>query len=399
MSGGGRAATRAAFVAAALWPIGAFAQTEELPDTFSVRPTIRTTYDTNIFKLSEEREPGDRNEWRFTPSVDFTVRQLLGGRHRLTFIGTAGYDFHPVFTFLNREKIETQGSVDVVLGKFCRVKPGIDLNFAQAQLSDQGVVVGNTERLVDYSLSFGCKRPAGLYPSISGRITRVSNSADSRREFNVDNDQVQVGVGYAVPSIGDLLVGVIYEHFDRPVLRAEGGVDARADSYRYGAQFTRAVAPRVSFRFSASYLTVDAKRPEVPFFSGLGFGAGVQVRPTPRLIIDLDLGRTPRNPSNTGSTFVLQSDARLGASIIASARSTITLGGRLMYRDFRGELLLDTDRIRDNDTTWSTFANYDYDLTQKIRLGIGARYERRTAPDSYFAYSSAAVTALIAAKL
>ena len=180
-----------------------------MPDTFSVRPTIRATYDTNILKLSEERAPGDRDEWRFTPSVDFTIRQLLGGRHLLTFIGSAGYDLHPRFTFLDRERIETQASVDVVLGEFCRLKPGIDLNFAQAQLSDQGVVVGNTARQVDYALSFACKRPVGLYPSISGRITRVTNSADSRRVFNLENDQVQAGVGYAVPSIGDLLVAVI----------------------------------------------------------------------------------------------------------------------------------------------------------------------------------------------
>jgi hypothetical protein len=208
-----------------------------------------------------------------------------------------------------------------------------------------------------------------------------------------------VGIGYIVPSIGDLQVAASYERFDRPVLRAEQGIDARADSYRYGFLFTRAVAPRVSFRAAANYFTVDPKRPSVPSFSGLGFGAGVEVRPSPRLVLDLDLGRSARNVSNTGSTYILQTEAHLGASITASARSTVTLGGRWVNRDFRGELLIDTVKIRDKDATWSTFANYDYDLTQKIRLGIGARYERRTAPDSFFEYSSTAVTALIAAEL
>lgn len=399
MSRGARIAALATSIASVLWPAGALAQTETPPDTFSIRPTVRATYNSNILKLSEERAPGPRDDWQFTPSVDFTIRKLIGGRHLLTLIGSAGYDLHPRFTFLDRERIETQGSLDVVLGEYCRVKPGIDLNFAQAQLSDQGVIVGNSARQVDYTLSFACRRPVGFYPAISGRITRVTNSANSRRVFNLENDLVRAGVGYIVPSIGDLMVAVTYERFDRPVLRSDRGIDARADSYRYGFLFTRAVAPRVTFRAGANYFTVDPKRPTAPSFSGAGFDAGIQVRPTPRLIFDLDVGRSARNQSNTGSTYIVQTDAQLAATITASARSTLYLGGRVVNRSFRGELLIDTARIRDNDRTWAGFANYDYDLTQKIRLGLGARYERRTAPDSFFEYSSAAVTALIAAKL
>ena len=158
-----RAAALAASIATILWPVGALAQTETPPDTLSIRPTVRATYNSNILKLSEERAPGPRDDWQFTPSVDFTIRKLIGGRHLATFIGSAGYDLHPRFTFLDRERIETQASVDVALGEYCRVKPGIDLNFAQAQLSDQGVIDGNTARQVDYALSFACRRPVGLY--------------------------------------------------------------------------------------------------------------------------------------------------------------------------------------------------------------------------------------------
>jgi hypothetical protein len=341
-----------------------------------------------MLRLSEERAPGDRDDVRVTPQIDLDIRRLIGGRHQVSIGGTLGYDFHGRYSFLDRERINLDAGIDMAVGAFCHVKPGVRLNWAQAQLSDQGVILGNTERRTDYEVSLACRRPVGLYPRFAGRVTRVTNSAGSRRIFNLNNDFAEAAVGYALPSVGDILLVANYERFDRPVLRDTVMMDTRTNSYRAGVEFRRAVAPRVSFRAAAYYLRVDPDDATWPEFGGLGFRGGIEFRPTPAMEADLQLSRDVVNQSNTGTAFTIQSEAQANAAYRPSPRSQIRLGGRFQLRKLRGQIITDTPFPRDEDTTYSVYGGYTFDVTQKLRVGFAARHERRDAPLSYYRFSS-----------
>lgn len=364
-----------------------------------IRPTVRATYDDNIMKLSKIRAPNDRDDLRFTPTVDFTVRRLIAGQHQLTLTGMAGYDLHRTNKFLNRERIEATAQVNVVVAGACTVRPGASVNWAQANLSDQGFVVGNTLRQTDLDVTIACRRAAGLYPTVSGRISRATNTAQSRELFNLHNEFASAGVGYRVPSIGDLVAMVEYERFDRPKFRSRLGIDDRSSTWRYGLLFTRNVAPRVSFRAAVNYFRVDPRAAGLDDFSGVGFEGGVNFRPSPALSINLRGARAATSQGNTGSTYVIQTRWQLTASYQLGAETEFQLGAQLNRRNFMDELLVDTPFPRDFDRTWTFNAGVTRALSEKIRAGLSARYERRNANIAYYEYDSASVTAQIGVRL
>lgn len=370
----------------ALASASASAQTP--PDTLEVRADVVSTFDTNMLRLSEERAPGDRDDVRVTPRIDIDVRQLIGGRHQLTVGGNAGYDFNARNTFLDRERIDLNGDVNVAVGAFCTIRPGVRLNWAQSQLADQGEIVGNTERRTDYDIALACRRPVGLYPRLRGRVTRVTNSADARSVYNLDEHFVEAGLGYSLPSLGDVLLIASYERFDRPELREEVDRNDRTETYRAGLEFRRAVAPRVSFRASAYYIHVDAEDDGWSSFSGIGFRTGVEYRPAPSLETDIQFSRDISNQSNIATAYTIQTEARLNASYRPSPRSQVRLGGGYVHRVFRGQLIVDTPYPRDRDTTWGVFAGYSVDVTRRLRAALSVRHEERDAPLSYYRFVS-----------
>lgn len=374
-------------------------EVDQPPDLLVIRPTIRATYDDNMLKLSKIRAPSDRDDLRFTPTIDFTVRRLIAGQHQLTLTGMAGYDLHRTNKFLNRERIEATAQVNVVVAGACTVRPEASVNWAQANLSDQGFVVGNTLRQTDLEVTVACRRAAGLYPIVSGRISRAINTAQSRELFNLHNEFASAGVGYRVPSIGDLVATVEYERFDRPEFRSRLGIDDRSTTWRYGLLFTRNVAPRVSFRAAANYFTVDPRAAGLDDFSGVGFEAGVNFRPSPALSINFRGARAATSQGNTGSTYVIQTRWQLTASYRLGAETEFQLGAQLNRRRFMDELLVDTPFPRDFDRTWTFNAGVTRALSEKIRAGVSARYERRNANIAYYEYHSASVTAQIGVRL
>lgn len=377
----------------------ALAQVDMPPDILIVQPTLRASYDDNRLKLSKERAPGDRDDFVFTPSIDFTIRKLIGGRHQATLTGFAGYDIHRDFKFLDRERIEATGEVNFQVAGSCQVRPGAAVNWAQANLSDQGFIVGNTLRQTDLEITIACRRAAGLYPTATGRISRATNSAQSRDIFNLHNDFASAGIGYRVPSIGDLVASVEYERFERPKLRSRLGIDDRTETMRYGLLFTRDVAPRVSFRASANYFRVNPRSPNWSNFSGFGFRAGVSVRPSPALSFNFDGSRSATSQGNIGTTYIIETDWRLSAKYKASARTDFQLGGRLRHRNFQGELMIDTPIARDFDRTAQVNIGVTRAINRRIQAGISARHERRTANVSFYEYRSTSVTAQIGVRL
>lgn len=300
---------------------------DQPPDLLLIQPTVRATYDDNMLKLSTIRSPGDRDDFRVTPTIDFTVRRLIGGRHQLTLTGLAGYDIHRNFKFLDRERIEASGDIDIAIAGTCNVRPSVNVDWAQANLSDQGFIVGNTLRRTDVAVTAACRRAAGFYPTVSGRISRQANTSTSREIFDLHNEFASAGIGYRVPSIGDLVVQVEYERFDRPRFRSRLGIDDQTSTMRYGLLFTRAVAPRVSFRAAVNYFNVDPHDPTLQSFSGVGFEGGVNIRPSPALGINFRASRAASSQSNVGTTYLIQTNWELTATYRPVSVRSCSLAG------------------------------------------------------------------------
>lgn len=376
----------------ALWtalvplPQIARAQVDVPPEGLRLSPTVQMIYDTNMLRQNDDFVSGDKDDLRITPSVDLTFRRQIG-MHQLTVVGSAGYDFHQRYEFLDRERISLLADGDLSVTGYCHARPRVRLNFAQASLSDQGVIAGNTQRTQDYRLTVDCDKPHGFYPVITVGYLNTSNSADARRVFDIDTITAAAGIGFSKQSLGDVQLNVSYERFRRPhVDEAIPTLRNGAENYSAGILFRRSVAPRLSWQVNANYIRTKPRADGLSSYSGLGYGAQANWHPSPRFFLLLDVDRSSRNNSNSGATYIIQTDFALRANLKAGARSTITAGASWSRRNFKGELLLDPVEARRRDTTKAVTLGYRYTLRDRLKAGLELRHERRSTPVDRFRY-------------
>mgnify|MGYP000030508646 CR=1 FL=1 len=362
------------------------AQVDVPPDGLRVSPTIRALYDDNMLRQNDALIAGDKDDLRTTPSLDVTYRHQFG-LHQLTVVGSVGYDFHQRFEFLDRERISMVADADLSVSGYCRARPRARLNFAQSNLSDQGVIQGNSQRTQDYNLTLACERPQGFYPVVTAGYLTTMNSADVRRRFDINTKTASVGLGYAVESIGALEISFDYQSFRRPHLD-DANVSLRdgADNYTVAALFRRNVAPRLSWRAGITYIKTKPRSEGIGSFSGMGFQGQANWRPSPRLSVIWDVDRSSRNQSNSGATYIIQTDYALRLNMNVGARSNLTAGATLNKRRFKGELLLDTTEPRRRDTTRGVIAGYRYALRSRLKVGTELRHERRSTSVARYRY-------------
>lgn len=374
--------------AALMIPQAASAQVDVPPDGLRVIPTARLLYDNNILRVNEDIVTGDRDDLRITPSVDVTFRRQFG-QHMLTVIGSAGYDFHQRFEFLDRERISLQANADLAVMGYCHVEPRARLNFAQSNLSDQGEIVGNSQRTQDYRIELDCEKPYGIYPIAAVGYLDTSNSTTRRRVFDINTSTAMAGIGYSKASLGEIRLSVQYERYRRPHAdEAIFGLQDGANSYRAGILFRRKVAPRLSWQLGANYFKTKPRQAEIPSSSGMGFEGQLAYTPSTRLWIVFDADRSSRNQSNTGATFILQTDFSLRGNLKLGGRGTLTAGGSYSHRKFRGELELDTMILRRADTTRALYTGYRYQLRSRLNAGVEVRHEWRETPVDRFKYKA-----------
>ena len=375
-------------IGAAMIPLPhmARAQVEVPPEGLRVSPTVRLLYDSNLLRQNDDLVTGKMYDVRITPAVDVTFRRQFG-MHQLTVVGSAGYDFHRRYDFLDRERFTLRADGDLSVTGYCHARPRVRLDFAQANLADQGVIVGNTQRTQDYRLTVDCEKPHGFYPVATVGYLKTTNSADARRVFNIDTMMASAGIGYSKQSLGDVQLSVSYERFRRPnASDAIPGLRDGAENYSAGILFRRSVAPRLSWQLNANYFKTKPRAEGLPSFSGLGYGAQINWHPSPRFSLLLDVDRSSRNQSNIGATYIIQTDIALRSNLRLGARSNISAGGSWSRRNFKGELLLDPVEARRRDTTKAAFAGYRYRLRDRLQTGVEVRHERRSTPIDRFRY-------------
>jgi hypothetical protein len=369
----------------------AYGQVDVPPDGLTVAPTVRMIYDDNVLRQNDDIIAGDKDDLRITPGVDVTFRKILGV-HQITAVGSLGYDFHQRYDNLDRERIALQARGDVKISGLCYLRPRARLNFAQANLADQGEIVGNSERTQDYSVTAECDKPYGYYPVINLGYLTTDNSASSRRAFDIRTRTAGIGFAYTKASFGDIRLMFNYDAFRRPHydgLDTEGRrMSSGADNYRVGIEFKRAVAPRLSWNAGLSYIKTKARDDDVEDYSGLGYHVGAVYQPSPRGSLVLDVTRSTSNQSNTGATYVVQTDFSLRGNYKLGSRSSIQAGATYGRRQFKGELLIDTDTPRGTDKSTALFAGYRFALRSRLNAGFEFRHEWRESDVDRYRYKS-----------
>ncbi|WP_312251099.1 outer membrane beta-barrel protein [Sphingobium yanoikuyae] len=368
----------------------AFAQVEVPPDGLTVAPTVRMLYDDNVLRQSDDLVSGDKDDLRITPALDVTFRKNLGV-HQVTVVGSLGYDFHQRYSNLDRERVTLTAKGDVKVSALCYLRPSARLNFAQADLADQGMIVGNSERTQDYAVTAECDKPYGYYPVIKLGYLQTNNSVDSRRPFDIRTRSAGIGIAYSKASLGDIRLMFNVEAFRRPHWSDETSelrMSRGADNYRVGIEFKRAVAPRLSWSAGIGYIHTKARDERVDDYSGLGYHAGAVYRPSPRTSLVFDGSRSTSNQSNTGATYIVLTNFSLRGNATLSSRSSIQAGASYARRQFKGELLIDTDMMRGTDETTALNAGYRFALRSRLTAGVDVRHEWRESAVERYRYKS-----------
>src|SRR3546814_17416969 len=61
-----------------------------------------------------------------------------------------------------------------------------------------------TQRTQDYRVAVDCEKPYGFFPVAAMGYLNTSNSASSRRIFDIDTSTAMAGIGYSKASLGEI---------------------------------------------------------------------------------------------------------------------------------------------------------------------------------------------------
>ena len=384
---GGRSPVRIGLCALAVLvaPSAAWAQAggREV-NSIDVTPTMNVTYDSNVFQLNSSRFNGPRDDVVFTPAVNVRVNRTIG-RNSLTASGNFGYDFHNRYNQLNQANIAASASGQAALTAYCVADPSANLSVRQNNFAGVGAF-RNSQTTQDYAVTVACQRPVGFFPSVTLGYQSNTNSNDFQSLFNQHTFRVSGGIGYALPSLGSLLVSGGISQIRQPNRRDIAGGEG-SDVKQIGLTLNRAVAPRISFSAGLRYLSVDPLRATAPSYSGLGYNASVNYHPSPRLSVIATADRDVTGTGDIAVSYVLASTYGVTGVYTISPRTSVTLSGQYFNQRYRGENPIYFPILRGYERGETVRANLGHSLGQRIQLGAFASYTNVNAGNDFYAYN------------
>lgn len=345
-----------------------------------VAPRVALAYDSNVFQLNEDRIAGKPSDTIVTPGIGLQVSRAIG-RNSVDLSADIGYDLHRRYTTLDQIRVAVSGGAHLALGGVCTADPRADVRIRQNNDAALATTAKNAQTVQDYALTLACQRAVGLYPSVTLTRGTVDNGDAARALVNQRSEGVEGGIGYAVPSIGALLLEYGAERIRQPNLPDAAGGDAGlggglggSDVTRYAATFTRAVAPRLSFQLGGRYLVVKPKAGGQDDFNGGGYDVTVDYHPSPRYALVLTADRDVSGSGDVAVSYVIDTRYALRGTAKLSSRARLSLSGEYADLHYRGEdpLLYPVPRVYEHAASVAT--DMRYDLGQAIELGLYARY-------------------------
>jgi hypothetical protein len=392
---------------------------------FSIKPQLRTVYDTNILRLGDGQTPtlgGKRADLRFSPVVNLSVG-LPVGRQQLFVAGGIGRDIFVENTQLNRNRFSIGGGVNLRAASRCTATLAADFNSRQVLATELAELVPNLQETLSYGGTANCQLPAGL--GFGGTVRRIQlrNDMLNRQALDFNSSIYSAQLSYAIGNIGNFSVSgnlnkVGYPN--RPVILLGGtttddGVDII--SGRFGYQ--REIGSRLALTLGTSYLSsrpqpgtilqfVATLPPALPGitlapldrapFTGTGYDASITYRPSSRMTTVFQASRDVRASANVGAQFqVLTSfgadiDYQIGSSLTAGLGATFN-----KHRYFNGFLINNFAGRRIEDKISRVYGSIVYAPVKLYALSVEVAYQKRASLPVDFSFDS--VSAVLALRL
>jgi hypothetical protein len=376
-------------VIACVVPAPAWAQSAE--NRLSASATVEGGYESNAIHASDQRFPGEKDNYRLTPRVDVSANQPLGRIHVSASV-SAGYDFNSRFKFLNSFRVGSNGSASVPVGGTCHFDPSVNYFRFQTDLSDLQQNERNINQLFGFGAEISCKRAAGFSPYLQVRQDDGTNSRFEQKVSNYRSRSVTAGIDYNRPTLGTIRLYGSYRKIDRPELKELFGIVDGAQVESAGIMLIRNIAPRLGGTLSANYTRVDPVQNTTAGYSGIGYSGELTYRPSPRVSITAHAERSVTSETSISATYSLSDILRVSGEVRVSTRSIITGSASYIHRSFRGENIVPGFIPRGADSTEAFNIGYGYDLGKRMRLSVAGFYRKRDSDNSFYDYDSAGAT-------
>lgn len=365
---------------------------------FGLVPSLRTVYDSNVLRFVD-LDNGPRDNIRVTPGIDLNYNRLFG-RVALGVSGSAGYDYNSRFDFLNRSRINFKGTARAPVGAICSFNTTASYDRATFDLNDTQTdntqdVVGAVSTIQNYSVNAGCNRNAGFAPVAGFTYQQLDNGQS--RFFNSQQSIANLGVSYSQPSIGTLSVNAVYTKLRRPFIAELTGIGDDTNLYSFALGLNRSVSPRFRINIAGGLTKAVPQRDGVRSFLGASYTGRLEWLPTSRIIVTGTMARQVTSQNGISATYAILEEYMLSVGYKASAKSQITLAGNRTQRDFRGESLTSFLEPLRADRLTSVSANYNYNLTRRLRVSLGASHRWRKADNPFYDYRSTVLSSSIGA--
>jgi hypothetical protein len=362
------------------------------PRRFSVVPSVRTAYDTNVLRSVDLGGP--RDNVRVTPGIDLDYQRRFG-RVALGISGSAGYDFNSRFRFLNQSRIDFNGSARAPVGSVCSITADASYNKFSFDPNDTQASAGSTSITQIYDINANCSQRGGFTPVAGFTYTSIEGGQASF--FDYRQYAESLGLAYAQPSIGTVTLNATAMQLRRPNLAELTGFNDNTNIYSLTLGLNRSVAPRIQISASGGITKADPRRASAPGFLGASYSGQLKWLPNPRLTVTGTAVRQVTSQTGISATYVIRENYGLTAGLKVSSKSRFDLSGSHTIRDFRGDDLTPALQSIRKDRTNTVSANYNYDLSRRIRIGLALRRRWRKADNPFYDYTSTILSSSIGA--
>ena len=373
---------------------------------FTVSPTVRLTYDSNVLggrQVIRDDNISGTDDVRLSPSLAINVVYPFG-RQSAFLGGSIGYDFYRRHDELNRERIALDGGVNIRGPASCASVLGAGYSRRQSDAEDiilapDGstlVNVVNVQETRRYSANITCGAAIGLRPGVGYTRSETRNSG-VRAFQNVISDTYTGSLGYARPSFGQLSLFVSYRdgrYPNRGLVTGAVGDDG-IKVYSGGLSYDREIGSRLGGSVSVGFTKVNPDAPDVPTFNGLSYSAAVRYQPFDRLSTSLSASRSAEQSNLLAVSYSIMTAFSFNGTYRINDRFSAPFGARYSTRRFRSSPLLPGALTGSEDRTFNANMGVRFQARQRLSFALDAAYRKRTSDTQLLDYSSRQISATV----
>jgi hypothetical protein len=320
------------------------------------------------------------------------------GLYGVALNGSFGYDYHPMNTVLNGERLSFSIAGNAQVGALCSA--GGNARYDRGQTALQYLAVGVTQNITQtYNLSGTetCSTPAGLTESVS--VAHGSTQNASSQLVNYDTTNVSGLIGYSNHAIGT--VGLTAGYYETTYAKSAGIVGTTPHQLNVtsvGAQLTRPIGSRLSGSVSVSYshstqeLFPGVVNTGQGSFSGLTTALGLTYLVGPRLQLAANVSRGVSASFFQGVGYSVATQAGGSATYKVSSRISASAGVNWSRTDYRAQPLTNPPILALFTPGWqdstSVFASTSVQIGRRSLAALNYRHDIGSANVNLYNYVS-----------